>query len=99
MSGDDETEDGAVEDEAFDDVEENECVELPDVDLDEPDGVEAADGNENSDEPYRDDGRRGLLDMNGFEGRCGVDGAVGTGGLSTVNTACSSDDDGVSSRR
>jgi len=103
LSGDEESEEGAVEPEAFDDVEENEFVELPELDRGDTDGVEedgADEGKVNSDDPSRDaDSRRGLLERKGFEGRTGVAGAVGGG----VGTACDnltpSDDVGASSRR
>jgi hypothetical protein len=53
LSGDEDTEDGVVEEDALDDVEENECVELPEVDLeDRIDGEDEVDVNDEEDAPY-----------------------------------------------
>lgn len=82
MSGDEDTEDGVVEEDALDEVEEKDFVELPEVDLDED--TDEVDVNEKLDEPYWDDGRSGLLEMYGLDGRRGVGGAVG-GGVGTAD--------------
>lgn len=97
LSGDGGPEDNVVEEDVFDDVDENECVELPDVDLDD---VDEAGDNEEEDLLW-DDGRSGLPEMNGFldEGY-GVVGAVDGGvGIVGAPRSMSSDDDGFSSSR
>lgn len=68
---------------------ENDCIELPEVDLDEddaPEPDEATEGKEKLEDPWREEGCNGVLERYGFVGRRGVAGAVGGGvGTSTFS--------------
>jgi len=61
FSGDDAMEDSVVQEEPLDDVEDKECVELPDVDREEDDANDDVEG-------YRDEGYRDLLGRDRLEG-------------------------------
>lgn len=97
LSGDGGPEDDVVEEDVLDDVDENECVELPDVDLDDEDEA----GDNEDDDLLWDDGRSGLPEINGFldEGY-GVVGAVDGGvGITGASWGMSLDGDGFSSSK
>lgn len=75
MSGDDESDEGAVEMRVFDDdVEKDELTELPDADLGDSNDVPIED--KSKDELYLEGGRKGLLLGNGFEFVRGVTGTL-----------------------
>jgi len=82
-----------VEDEALDDVEEKECVELSDVDLDEVDAIDDVEG-------CRDEGYSDLPDHDDLDTCCGVVGAVAGGvGTGVVDSNATLGNDGDSSSR
>jgi hypothetical protein len=99
-----------VDEDAFDEVDENEWAELPEVDLEDEDEVDDPEPErddvdllyedevdvekEKVDDPYRDRGHMGVADKNGFDVRMGVTGAVGDWAGSKASIEV-----GVSSRR
>lgn len=113
FSGRDKIDDTVVDEDALEDVDENEWTELPDVDLEDEDEVDDPEPDrddvellyedevdvekEKVDDPYRERGRMGVADKDGFEVRIGVAGAVGAVGDWAVSKAPI--EVGVSSRR
>ena len=110
FSGRDKIDDTVVDEDALEDVDENEWTELPDVDLEDEDEVDDPEPDrddvellyedevdvekEKVDDPYRERGRMGVADKDGFEVRIGVAGAVGDWAVSKAPIEV-----GVSSRR
>ena len=65
-------EDRLVQEDPLDDVDENDCEELPDVEREDVDAKDGVEGN-------RDEGYRDLLDKDRLGPRRGEEGAVGGG--------------------